>query len=123
MRRPEFDLLTRVATVPVLSSPHLGVGNGLSDVYLAAQELLQDPNASAQRREIDGNKKMLDLIETELTRIRKMAAQTDDEFLLYLIDIAIIAANAKARSLRDTLKTTDAHANARRAEFLADASA
>lgn len=40
---------------------------------------------------------MFELIEIELTRVRKMAEQTDDGFLLYLIDIAIIEANAKAR--------------------------
>lgn len=44
---------------------------------------------------------MLDLIEIELTRVRKMAEHAGDDFLLYLIDIAIIEANAKARSRRD----------------------
>ena len=48
---------------------------------------------------------MFDLIEIELTRVRRMAEQTDDAFLLYLIDIAIIEANAKARSNRDALET------------------
>ena len=41
---------------------------------------------------------MLDLIETELTRVRRMAEQAEDSFLLYLIDMAIIQANARARS-------------------------
>lgn len=41
---------------------------------------------------------MFDLIETELTRLRRIAEQTDDGFLLYLIDIAIMEANVKARS-------------------------
>ena len=50
-------------------------------------------------------KTMFDLIEIELTRVRRMAEQTDDAFLIYLIDIAIIEANAKARSNRDTLET------------------
>ncbi len=44
---------------------------------------------------------MLDLIEIELTRVRKMAEHAGDDFLLYLIDIAIIEANAKARSRRE----------------------
>ncbi len=44
---------------------------------------------------------MLELIEIELTRVRKMAEQAGDDFLLYLIDLAIIEANAKARSRRE----------------------
>jgi hypothetical protein len=48
---------------------------------------------------------MFDLIEIELTRVRRMAERTDDGFLRYLIDIAIIEANAKARSRRDGLET------------------
>ncbi len=48
---------------------------------------------------------MFDLIEIELTRVRRMAEQTDDAFLLYLIDIAIIEANAKARSDKVGLET------------------
>ena len=48
---------------------------------------------------------MFDLIEIELTRVRRMAEQTDDGFLLYLIDIAIIEANAKARSHKVSLET------------------
>jgi hypothetical protein len=50
-------------------------------------------------------KPMFDLIEIELTRVRRMAEQTDDTFLLYLIDIAIIEANAKARSNQEALET------------------
>ncbi len=41
---------------------------------------------------------MLDIIEIELTRVRRMAEQADDSFLLYLIDMAVIQANARARS-------------------------
>ena len=41
---------------------------------------------------------MFELIEIELTRVRRMAEPTGDGFLLYLIDIAILQANAKARS-------------------------
>ena len=44
---------------------------------------------------------MFDLVEIELTRVRKMAEQTRDDFLVYLIDIAIIEANAKARFERE----------------------
>ncbi len=41
---------------------------------------------------------MLDLIEIELTRVRRMAEQVNDAFLLYLIDIAIMEANRQVRS-------------------------
>ncbi len=47
---------------------------------------------------------MLDLIEIELTRVRRMAEQADDGFLLYLIDMAIIQADARARA-RNSLET------------------
>ncbi len=48
---------------------------------------------------------MFELIEIELTRVRKMAELADDGFLLYLIDIAIIEANAKARSMQSSIET------------------
>ena len=38
---------------------------------------------------------MLDLIQIELARVRKMAEQADDGFLLYLIDMVILEANQK----------------------------
>ncbi len=41
---------------------------------------------------------MFDLIEIELTRARGMAEQADASFLAYLIEMAIIEANAKAHS-------------------------
>lgn len=41
---------------------------------------------------------MFGLVEIELTRVRRMAEQAGDGFLLYLIDMAIIEANAKARA-------------------------
>ena len=41
---------------------------------------------------------MFDLIEFELTRVRRIAQQADDNFLRYLIDMAIIQANTRARS-------------------------
>ena len=41
---------------------------------------------------------MLDLIEIELTRIRRMAEHADDGFLLYLLDMAILEANRRSRS-------------------------
>jgi hypothetical protein len=44
---------------------------------------------------------MLDLIEIELTRIRRMAEQTSDRFLLYLLDMAILEANRRARSIAE----------------------
>ncbi|HKN27793.1 MAG TPA: hypothetical protein VJY34_07865 [Roseiarcus sp.] len=42
---------------------------------------------------------MLDLIEIELTRVRRMAEHADDGFLLYLLDMAILEANRRARAL------------------------
>ena len=44
---------------------------------------------------------MLDLIEIELTRVRKMAEHADDAFLLYLLDMAILEANRRARSMTE----------------------
>ena len=44
---------------------------------------------------------MIDLIEMELTRVRRMAEKADDGFLLYLLDMAIIEAHAQARFARD----------------------
>jgi hypothetical protein len=41
---------------------------------------------------------MFELLEIELTRVRKMAEHAGDAFLLYLIDMAILQANAEARS-------------------------
>jgi hypothetical protein len=41
---------------------------------------------------------MLDLIEIELKRIRKMAEQADNRFLVYLIDMAILEAGRRARA-------------------------
>lgn len=41
---------------------------------------------------------MLNRIEIELTRIRRMAQGADDTFLVYLIDMAILEANRSARS-------------------------
>ena len=41
---------------------------------------------------------MLDLIEIELTRVRRMAEHANDGFLLYLLDMAILEANRRARS-------------------------
>jgi hypothetical protein len=40
---------------------------------------------------------MLDLIEIELTRIRRMAEHAGDGFLLYLLDMAILEANRRSR--------------------------
>ena len=41
---------------------------------------------------------MLDLIEIELTRIRKMADHADNRFLVYLIDLAILETGRVARA-------------------------
>ncbi len=48
---------------------------------------------------------LFELIEIELTRVRRMAEQENDGFLLYLIDMAILEANAKARARNDSLET------------------
>ena len=48
---------------------------------------------------------MLDAIEIELTRVRRLAQQAHDDFLLYLIDMAIIEAHARARSRRESSET------------------
>lgn len=42
--------------------------------------------------------KMLDLVEIELKRIRKMAEHADNRFLVYLIDMAILEAGRVARA-------------------------
>jgi hypothetical protein len=44
------------------------------------------------------DQRMLDLIEIELVRIRKMAEQSGAGPLLYFIDLAILEVNRKARS-------------------------
>ena len=49
---------------------------------------------------------MYGLIEVELTRVRRMADEFGDGFLAYLIDLAIIEANTKARGLSNTVDTT-----------------
>jgi hypothetical protein len=41
---------------------------------------------------------VLELVEIELKRVRKIAAQADDTVLNYMIDMAIMAAKAKAGS-------------------------
>jgi hypothetical protein len=41
---------------------------------------------------------MLDLIEIDLKRIRKMAEQADNRFLVYVIDMAILEAGRVARA-------------------------
>jgi hypothetical protein len=48
---------------------------------------------------------MFELLEIELTRVRKMAEQAGDAFLLYLIDIAIIEAHAQARTTAESPET------------------
>lgn len=46
---------------------------------------------------------MFDLIEFELTRVRRMAEPTGNRLLVYLLDIAIIEANGKFRATIDGL--------------------
>ena len=49
---------------------------------------------------------MYALIEIDLTRVRRMAEESGDEFLAYLIDLAIIEANTKARAASNRLETS-----------------
>ncbi len=42
---------------------------------------------------------MFEMIRIELTRVRRMVELADDAFLLYLVDIAIVEAKARADSL------------------------
>ncbi len=42
---------------------------------------------------------MFELIQIELTRVRRMVELADDAFLLYLVDIAIVEAKARADTL------------------------
>ncbi len=58
---------------------------------------------------------MLKLIEIELTRIRRMLEKADEIFLQYLIDMAIIEANAKARASNDSLESLVEHEGPRKA--------
>jgi hypothetical protein len=44
---------------------------------------------------------MFELIEIALTRVRQTVDQADDGFLAYLLDMAIIQANKRARSSND----------------------
>jgi len=62
-----------------------------------------------------GRKTMLKLIEIELTRIRRMLEKADEIFLQYLIDMAIIEANAKARASNDSLESLVEHEGPRKA--------
>lgn len=53
---------------------------------------------------------MLDLIQIELTRVRRMAEHADDGFLLYLLDMAILEANRRARFIAENGSGTGAKA-------------
>jgi len=53
---------------------------------------------------------MLDLMQIELARVRKMAQQADDGFLLYLIDMVILEANQKTGASNDKAETPAAQA-------------
>ena len=53
---------------------------------------------------------MLNLIEIELTRIRRMAERANDDFLLYIIDMAILEANRMARCAVDDVSALHASA-------------
>jgi hypothetical protein len=83
-----------------MTSTELGVGSAESGAYVPTSCVVLCRARCADREEV-----VFELIEIELTRVRKMAEQADDGFLLYLIDIAIIEANAKARSMQSSIET------------------
>ena len=49
--------------------------------------------------------RMFELIEIQLMRVRRMAAHSHDGVLLYLIDMAILQANTKARASTQAIET------------------
>jgi hypothetical protein len=81
-----------------MTSPHLAIGRRPPIVYHshggATAEVAQHAESALR---LD----MLDLIEIELTRVRRMAEHADDGFLLYLLDMAILEANQRARSFAE----------------------
>ncbi len=56
---------------------------------------------------------MIERVELELTRVRRMAEQASDSMLVYLIDMAILKANAKARAASDALANEERFESAR----------
>jgi hypothetical protein len=50
---------------------------------------------------------MFELIEIALTRVRQSVDQADDGFLAYLLDMAIMQANKRARSSNDNPEISD----------------
>lgn len=56
------------------------------------------PSSPRRSEEPVSRSEMLELIEIELTKARKMAERPGDEVLCYLIDMAILEARSKNRS-------------------------
>jgi hypothetical protein len=56
---------------------------------------------------------MLDLIEIDLKRIRKMAEQADNRFLVYVIDMAILEASrvALANAMANPAFSAESHSS------------
>jgi len=52
---------------------------------------------------------MLDRIEIELMRVRRMAEHVDDGFLLYLLDMALLEVNHRVRFDKRASDADDAH--------------
>jgi len=48
---------------------------------------------------------MAELIEIELIRVRRMAQQAGDPFLVYLIDMAVLQANSVARARAEPVES------------------
>jgi hypothetical protein len=90
-------------------SPILAIGTRAAFVYPIVREAT---SRVAQEVGSAFRVAMLDLIEIELTRIRRMAEQTDDRFLLYLLDMAILEANRRARGI------AEGHGDAENAQVL-----
>ena len=59
---------------------------------------------------------MLELNEIKLTRVRRIADQADDGFLVYLIDMAIIASKHSSHAQRSALAEDAANAHSLRRE-------
>ena len=62
-----------------------------TSVYFDAQS-----DEVALRTEVKSGDRMLELIEVELTKVRRMAEQAGNGLLLSLLDMAILEANAQA---------------------------
>jgi hypothetical protein len=89
--------VARTRYVQLMFSPLLGNGQDLNLGLQSNTESNAPAKGSAPPSNISAEEgeKMNDLIEIELTRVRRMAEGSNDVFLLYLIDMAIIEARLR----------------------------